>query len=119
MGFYRANANRQRISPTKVRPLANLVRGRPVEEAVNTLKFSPQAGARVLLTLLESAIANAENNFGADVDELVVYRVQVNEGMRLKRMRPRARGRGNRIIKRGSHISIVLAEEEPANKLFG
>ena len=110
MGTYRAEANRQRISPTKVRPLADLVRGRPVEEALNTLQFSPQAGAKILRHLLESAVANAEHNFGADVDELVVSEVYVNEGMRLKRVRPRARGRANRIIKRGSHISLALSE---------
>ncbi len=112
MGTYSAHANRQRISPTKVRPLANLVRGRPVEEALNTLQFSPQAGAKILLRLLESAIANAEHNFGADLDELIVGEVCVNEGLRLKRVRPRARGRANRIIKRGSHISMALTEAE-------
>jgi len=109
MGTYRAQANRQRISPTKVRPLADLVRGRPVEE-LNTLQFSPQAGAKILRTLLESAIANAEHNFGADVDELIISEICVNEGMRLKRVRPRARGRANRIVKRGSHIALALSE---------
>ena len=112
MGIYSAQANRQRISPTKVRPLADLVRGRPVEEALSTLQFSPQAGAKILLQLLESAIANAEHNFGADVDELIVSEVCVNEGVRLKRIRPRARGRANRILKRGSHISMVLTEAD-------
>lgn len=112
MGVYSAEANRQRISPTKVRPLADLVRGRSVEEALNTLQFSPQAGAKILRQLLESAIANAEHNFGADVDELIVSEVCVNEGMRLKRVRPRARGRANRIIKRGSHISLALSEAD-------
>ncbi len=110
MGTYSAHANKQRISPTKVRLLADLVRGRPVEEALATLQFSPQAGAKILRTLLESAIANAEHNFGADVDELIVSEVCVNEGMRLKRVRARARGRANRIVKRGSHISLALSE---------
>ncbi len=110
--MYLAQANRQRISPTKVRPLANMIRGRPVGEALGTLEFSPQAGARVLRLLLESAIANAEHNFGADVDELIVGRICVNEGMRLKRIRPRARGRANRIVKRGSHITMVLTEAD-------
>ncbi len=110
MGTYSAHANRQRISPTKLRPLADLVRGQPVEEALNTLQFSPQAGAKILRALLESAIANAEHNFGADVDELIISEVCVNEGMRLKRVRPRARGRANRIVKCGSHISLALSE---------
>ena len=112
MAVYSAHANRQRISPTKVRPVANLVRGRPVEEALATLQFSPQAGAKILRHLIESAIANAEHNFGADVDELIVGEIYVNEGVRLKRIRPRARGRANRIVKRSSHITLSLTEAD-------
>ena len=119
MAIYRAHANRQRISPTKVRRLADLIRTRPAEEALATLQFSPQVGAKILRHLLESAIANAEHNFGADVDELIVGEVYVNEGARLKRVRPRARGRANRIVKRGCHITLSLTEMDADSKFRG
>jgi large subunit ribosomal protein L22 len=81
-----------------------------VEKALNDLTFSTKKGAGILRKVLESAIANAENNEGADVDELKVIEVQVNEGPTMKRIRARAKGRASRILKRTSHISVTVAE---------
>ncbi len=99
-----------RISAQKARLVADLIRGRHVEEALNTLAFSTQKGAGIIKLVLESAIANAENNEGADIDDLKVVAIQVNEGPTMKRIRPRAKGRANRIKKRTSHISLIVAE---------
>ncbi len=99
-----------RISPQKARLVADQVRGKPVEQALNELTFSPKKAASMIRKVLESAIANAENNDGADVDELRVSRIQVDEGPVLKRMHARAKGRGNRIMKRTSHILIGVSE---------
>ncbi|MBK1641575.1 50S ribosomal protein L22 [Chromatium okenii] len=99
-----------RISAQKARLVADLIRGRHVEEALNTLAFSTQKGAGIIKVILESAIANAEHNEGADIDELKVAAIQVNEGPTMKRIRPRAKGRANRIKKRTSHISLIVAE---------
>ncbi|MBV5311478.1 50S ribosomal protein L22 [Chromatium okenii] len=99
-----------RISAQKARLVADLIRGRHVEEALNTLAFSTQKGAGIIKLILESAIANAEHNEGADIDVLKVAAVQVNEGPTMKRIRPRAKGRANRIKKRTSHISLIVAE---------
>ncbi|MFO8152210.1 50S ribosomal protein L22 [Thioalkalivibrio sp.] len=99
-----------RISPQKARLVADQVRGMPVEQALNELAFSPKRAAAMLKKVLDSAIANAENNDGADVDELRVTRVQVDEGPVMKRMQARAKGRGNRILKRTSHILIGVSE---------
>jgi large subunit ribosomal protein L22 len=99
-----------RISPQKVRLVADQVRGLPVERALETLRFSPQRAARIVHKVLESAIANAEHNDGADVDELRVSEIMVDEGPTLKRVKPRARGRADRISKRTSHISIRVAD---------
>lgn len=99
-----------RISAQKARLVADLIRGRHVEEALNTLAFSTQKGAGIIKLVLESAIANAEHNEGADIDALKVAAVQVNEGPTMKRIRPRAKGRANRIKKRTSHISLIVAE---------
>jgi large subunit ribosomal protein L22 len=99
-----------RISAQKARLVADLIRGRHVEEALNTLAFSTQKGAGIIKLILESAIANAEHNEGADIDVLKVAAIQVNEGPTMKRIRPRAKGRANRIKKRTSHISLIVAE---------
>ncbi|MBK1694556.1 50S ribosomal protein L22 [Chromatium weissei] len=99
-----------RISAQKARLVADLIRGRHVEEALNTLAFSTQKGAGLIKLILESAIANAEHNEGADIDVLKVAAIQVNEGPTMKRIRPRAKGRANRIKKRTSHISLIVAE---------
>jgi len=100
-----------RISPQKARLVADQVRGRPVEEALKTLTFSNKRAAALIRKLLESAIANAEHNKGADVDELRVARISVDEGPTMKRMQARAKGRGNRIMKRTSHIHVRVADE--------
>lgn len=99
-----------RISAQKARLVADLIRGKRVDEALNTLNFSPKKGARIIKKVLESAIANAEHNAGADVDALRVAAIQVNEGPSMKRIMPRAKGRANRIVKRTSHITLTVAE---------
>jgi large subunit ribosomal protein L22 len=99
-----------RISAQKARLVGDQIRGQHVERALNDLAFSTKKGAAIMRRILESAIANAENNEGADVDELKVVEVQVNEGPTMKRIRPRAKGRASRILKRTSHISVTVAE---------
>ena len=101
-----------RLSPQKARLVADLVRGKKVDEAINTLKFSNQRAAGILKKVLESAIANAENNNGADVDELKVREIFVDEGPVMKRISPRAKGRADRISKRTSHITIRVGDEQ-------
>jgi len=100
-----------RISAQKGRLVADQVRGLGVERALNLLSFSPKKGAVLMRKVLESAIANAEHNEGADVDELKVTRVFVDEGPTYKRMRARAKGRGSRILKRTSHITVVVGNK--------
>lgn len=100
-----------RLSPQKGRLLADLVRGKKVDEALNTLKFSRQRAAGIIRKVLESAIANAENNNGADIDELRVSEIFVDEGPVMKRIRPRAKGRADRIVKRTSHITVRVADQ--------
>ncbi len=99
-----------RISAQKVRLVADQVRGMPVGNATNLLAFSNKKAAHLVKKLLLSAVANAENNLGADVDELMVSKIFVDEGPSLKRMHARAKGRGNRITKRTSHITVVVGE---------
>ena len=100
-----------RISAQKGRLVADQVRGLKVDRALNLLAFSPKKGADLMKKVLESAIANAEHNEGADVDELKVTKVFVNEGPSHKRMSARAKGRGNRILKRTSHITVVVGNK--------
>ncbi len=100
-----------RISPRKIRLIMDQVRGKRVDEALNMLSFAPQKGARILKKLINSAVANAEQNSGVDVDTLFVKRVYADEGPTLKRFRPRAQGRATRIRKRSSHLTVVLDEE--------
>ncbi len=99
-----------RISPQKARLVADQVRGLPAERAVNLLKFSDKKAAALIKKLVESAIANAENNAGADIDELKIATITVDEGPTLKRFMARAKGRGTRILKRTSHITVVVGE---------
>jgi large subunit ribosomal protein L22 len=106
----RAVAKFVRISPRKVRLVMDRIRGKKVEEALNMLSFAPQKGARLLKKLLDSAVANAAENSGLDVDVLYVMRVYANEGPTLKRWRPRAQGRATRIRKRTSHLTVILDE---------
>ena len=100
-----------RISPQKARLVADQVRGLPVEKALEQLTFSNKKGAEIIKKVLESAIANAEHNDGADIDELKVSQIYVDQGPTLKRMRARAKGRGNRILKRTSHLTIKVADK--------
>lgn len=100
-----------RISPQKARLVADLVRGMPVEEASQVLEFSPKKAAKIIRKVLLSAVANAENNDGADLDELKVTQIYVDQGPMLKRFRARAKGRGTRILKRTSHISVFVGDE--------
>jgi large subunit ribosomal protein L22 len=99
-----------RMAPRKVRLVADLVRGKRVEEALKTLRFTAKAASFPIKKLIESAVANAENNHGLDIDTLWVREIRVDEGPTLKRFRPRAQGRAFRIRKRTSHVSVVLAE---------
>ncbi|MCO6439878.1 MAG: 50S ribosomal protein L22 [Nitrococcus mobilis] len=99
------------ISPQKARLVADQIRGLPVAQALQVLEFSSKKAARVIRKILESAIANAEHNEGADIDELTVARVFVDEGPMYKRIQPRAKGRANRIRKRTSHITVAVAEQ--------
>ena len=99
-----------RLSPMKGRLLADLVRGKKVDEAINILKFSNQRAAGILKKVLDSAIANAENNNGADVDELKISEILVDEGPTLKRISPRAKGRSDRILKRTSHVTVRVSD---------
>jgi large subunit ribosomal protein L22 len=100
-----------RVSPQKCRLIADMVRGKPVGEALQTLSFTPKKAARIVKKVLESAIANAEHNHGADIDELKVATVMVDEAPTYKRFQARARGRGARILKRNSHITVCVADE--------
>mmetsp|Transcript_22319 Transcript_22319/g.10714 ORF Transcript_22319/g.10714 Transcript_22319/m.10714 type:complete len:114 (+) Transcript_22319:3175-3516(+) len=99
-----------RISPQKVRKLTGALKGKPVGTGLGVLKFMPQKSARILIKLLNSAVANAEQNYELNVDSLVIKNIIVNQGPTLKRFRARARGRGTRILKRSSHITVILAE---------
>ena len=100
-----------RISPQKARLVADLIRGKNVEQAVNILQFSDKKAAALIKKVLNSAIANAENNNGMDIDELKVTATFINEGPVMKRMRARAKGRGNRILKRTSHITVTVGDK--------
>jgi large subunit ribosomal protein L22 len=99
-----------RLSAQKARLVADLVRGKPVDNALNILTFTPKKAAVVIRKVLESAIANAEHNEGADIDELSVKRIFVDEGTTLKRFTARAKGRGNRIMKPTCHITVTVGD---------
>jgi large subunit ribosomal protein L22 len=105
-----AKLKHARISAQKARLVADQIRGMQVEQALNLLTFSTKKGAGIVKKILESAVANAENNEGADIDELKVAAVQVNKGPTMKRIRARAKGRASRILKRTSHITVTVAE---------
>lgn len=101
-----------RLSAQKARLIANLIRNMPVDKALEILRFNPRKAALLFKKILNSAIANAENNEGFDVDTLKISSVYVDEGPTLKRMMPRAKGRGNRISKQTCHITIMVSERE-------
>lgn len=99
-----------RLSAQKARLVADQVRGKKVADALNLLTFSPKKGAVLVKKVLESAIANAEHNEGADIDELRVSTIMVDEGTTMKRIKPRAKGRADRILKRTCHITVKVAD---------
>jgi large subunit ribosomal protein L22 len=99
-----------RLSAQKGRLVADLVRGQPVGSALNILAFTPKKGARIIKKVLESAIANAEHNNGADIDELKITTIFVEKGPVLKRFHARAKGRGNRIIKPTCHVFLTVGD---------
>jgi large subunit ribosomal protein L22 len=105
-----ATARRLRMSPQKVRLVVDQVRGKPVSDALDVLTFSTKQGAVLVRKVLESAIANAEHNDGADVDDLRVSSICVDEGATMKRWRARARGRAAKILKRTSHVTVSVEE---------
>ena len=105
-----AHLNSVRISAQKARLVADQIRGLPVEQAQNLLKFSNKKAAGIISKVLESATSNAEHNEGADIDDLRVATIYVDEGRTMKRFRARAKGRANRILKRSAHITITVAD---------
>lgn len=105
-----AKHNFARISPQKARLVADQIRGKSVDQALELLTFSNKKAAELVKKVLESAIANAEHNEGADIDNLRVAKIFVDEGPVMKRIMPRAKGRADRILKRSSHITVVVAD---------
>ncbi len=105
-----------RISAQKIRLIMDQIRGHKVEDALNTLSFMPHKGARILKKVIDSAVANAAQNSGTDVDILYIKRVYADEGPTLKRFRPRAQGRSSRIRKRTSHLTVILDEVKAGRK---
>jgi large subunit ribosomal protein L22 len=110
----KAKISRLKITPKKVRPVCSLIRGLEVEEAQSQLKFMAKKSALPILKLLNSAIANAENNFKLKKENLYIKKVFADEGPKLKRWRPRAFGRAAAILKRSSHITMILEEKKPS-----
>jgi large subunit ribosomal protein L22 len=106
----KASAKYLRVSPTKLRLVTRPLRGKKVEDALALLRFLPQKGARFISKVVEAAVANAEQRPQVDVDTLFVKNIWVDGGPTFKRFRPRAMGRVNRILRRTSHITVVLAE---------
>lgn len=107
----KAEAKYIRISPRKVKPVVDMVRGKSVKEAKAILKFTPRKAARLVLMVLDSAVANAENNFNMDVDKLYVSEVYANSGPTLKRFKAGSMGRAIPMLKRSSHIGVVVSEK--------
>ncbi|WP_425445979.1 50S ribosomal protein L22 [Dethiothermospora halolimnae] len=108
----KAIAKYVRIAPRKAQIVADLVRGKDVDEAIAILKYTPKKGAKIIEKVVKSAVANAENNFDLDRENLYISEIYANEGPTMKRMRPRAQGRGYVIRKRNSHIGVVVKERE-------
>jgi large subunit ribosomal protein L22 len=107
-----AKLSTAKLSAQKARLVADQIRGKGVEEALELLTYSPKKAADLIKKVLNSAIANAEHNEGVDIDELRVSSIYVDEGMTLKRIRPRAKGRADRILKRSCHITVKVADSE-------
>jgi large subunit ribosomal protein L22 len=108
----KAQSKMVRISSRKVKLVIDLIRGKAVGEAIAILKLTPKAASPVVEKLVMSAVANAEHNYNMDVESLFVKEIYVGEGPTLKRFRPRAQGRATQILKRTSHITVVVAEKE-------
>jgi large subunit ribosomal protein L22 len=107
----RAVSKYVRISPQKVRKVVGDIKGKPVESGLQKLKFMPQKAANILEKIIQSAVANADQNSDIDIDLLVIRNITADQGPTLKRWKARARGRGTRVLKRTSHITVILAEE--------
>jgi len=105
-----AKHNFARISPQKARLVADLIRGKSVGQALDILTYTNKKAAMLIQKVLKSAIANAEHNEGVDIDTLNVTKIMIDEGPVMKRIMPRAKGRADRIVKRSSHITIVVAD---------
>ena len=110
----RAVSKYVRISPQKVRKVVGDIKGKPVESGLQKLKFMPQKAANILEKIIQSAVANADQNSDIDIDLLVIRNITADQGPTLKRWKARARGRGTRVLKRTSHITVILAEENLA-----
>ena len=110
----RAVSKYVRISPRKVHNVIDAVKGKPVESGIQILKFMPQKAASILEKIVRSAVSNADHNANIDIDLLVIRNITADQGPSLKRWKARARGRGTRILKRTSHITVILAEEASA-----
>ena len=110
----RAVSKYVRISPQKVRKVVDDIKGKPVESGLQKLKFMPQKAANILEKIIRSAVANADQNADIDIDLLVIRNITADQGPTLKRWKARARGRGTRVLKRTSHITVILAEENSA-----
>ena len=106
----RAMARQARIAPTKVRQVLTLIRGRGAEEALTILRFSPQKAARIVYKVLQSAVANAEHNYGMDMDKLYVLTAFADQGPVMKRFRPVSMGRAHPYVHRTSHVTVTVAE---------
>jgi large subunit ribosomal protein L22 len=98
------------ISPRKMRLIVNMVKGKTVDDALNILRFAPTPNARIVAKTIKSAAANAENNYQLTPEDLKIVKITADEARMLKRFRPRARGRANEILKRSSHITVVVSE---------
>ncbi len=105
-----AKLSTARLSAQKARLVADQIRGKGVEEALELLTYSPKKGAAIIKKVLNSAIANAEHNEGVDIDELKVSSIYVDEAMTMKRIQPRAKGRADRVLKRSCHITVKVAD---------
>ena len=115
----RANLKYVRVSPQKCRLVVDTIRGKKVSDALDILSYSKQKSSQIVKKVLESAIANAENNKGADIDNLTVNTIYVNVGPTLKRFRARAKGRASPIMKPYSNVTIILTEKEQQKENHG
>lgn len=110
--LYTAKLKYARLSPQKCRLVCDQIRGMPIDRARDLLKFSPKRAAAIVKKVLDSAIANAEHNFGADIDELKISQIFADQGSTYKRTQARAKGRGTRILKPTCHVTIILSDKE-------